>query len=106
MAAEWRADCNRTELGVGAHLSIYRSQQYPGRLAEAFLGYHQIVIRLGDLKMTPAEIENAGLTTATLKMPSGVLYEITPRRGDEVPSGARGFGECQDWVVRREIAIG
>ncbi len=100
----WQAHTNFAAIMVSARLCIFRNGQIQGLPEPMLVGDHDILIRQGDMTAIDAKVEDATLRAATLVMPNGVRFQMTPRRPDEPGADVRvGLRYSRDWIIRSQI---
>lgn len=99
----WEARTAFVEIKPGTRLCIYETRQVDGHPPLNLLGSHPLQIHIND-RWIDAQVIEATLEHADLKLPGGDKFEMTPLEYDEFPSGITAdWMHSQDWVIRRKL---
>jgi hypothetical protein len=98
----WEARTAFVEIRPGTRLCIMQTPQIAGQPAPRLRGETPLDIDVNH-KWISASVEGATATRATLILPDGTRYEMTPRQPGELSSGITSRMHTQDWVVRTLI---
>lgn len=101
---KWEAQTAFSEIKVRTVLFVYEARQIAGQPERRLLGDHTLWVQTANQRWLECEIKNATREAATLVLPSGSQFIITPSRPDELGSTFSMPGmHTQDWVVRSVV---